>query len=196
MILSRIGGVDLDKFAQEMESGERVGGKGRWHTRILRSKQSGGLVHMVGHFVTFDDERQVSFTAVSYREGEVFLNATMIVGVDAMDVWDVSRGEVQERRNTIELFEALKENVGGFENAVLLYTSLLGVRETRNIVGDYVITHGDVIGGRTFPDGTVRGAYPIDIHDPKGGKRSLSSSKKGAFILCRTVRCVQKAWTE
>jgi hypothetical protein len=136
---------------------------------------------MAGHLVPFDDERQVTFTAVSYREGEVFLNATRITGIDGTDVWDVSRGEIQERRNTIELFEALKKNVRGFESSVLLYTSPLGVRETRNIVGDYVITHEDVIGASSFPDGIARGAYPIDIHDPKGGKTQFTFIKNGGF---------------
>ena len=39
------------------------------------------------------------------------------------------------------------------------------MRESRRIVGEYVLTGMDLFAGRTFPDAVVRGFYPIDIHD-------------------------------
>jgi len=44
----------------------------------------------------------------------------------------------------------------------------VGVRETRRVLGDYILTADDVLGGRSFEDAVARGAYPIDIHDPDG----------------------------
>ncbi|MGI6366695.1 MAG: FAD-dependent oxidoreductase, partial [Bacillota bacterium] len=61
----------------------------------------------------------------------------------------------------------------------LLTTAPIGFRETRNIVGDYIITKEDVVGGAQFPDGVAKGAYPIDIHDPKGGRTRFHFIESG-----------------
>ena len=185
-IISRIGNVRLEEFEKEMDLGENVEGKGKWHTRILKGKTDKGtehLVHMAGHLKPYDDKsRRVTFTAVSNRDGEIFLNATRTSGLDGTDIWDISRGEISERKNTIELFEALKKNVRGFEGATLLYTSPLGIRETRNIVGEYIITEDDIVKAAAPKDGVANGAYPIDIHDPKGGATQFTFIEKGGYF--------------
>ncbi len=185
-ILFRIGNVDLDAFKGEMERGETVRGKGSWHTRILeQSKHSGAapsLVHMAGHFTPFADQSiRITFTAVSLRDGELFLNATRVAGVDGTNAAEVSRAEITERRHVMELMDALRANVRGFENAVLLYTSPLGIRESRNILGDYTMTMDDVLSGARYPDGVACGAYPIDIHDPKGGQTQFHFIQSGGY---------------
>ena len=60
--------------------------------------------------------------------------------------------------------------IPGFQEAFLLETAPhLGVRESRRITGDYLLTGEDVLSGRHFEDGIARGAYPSDIHTPDGG---------------------------
>lgn len=184
-ILFRIGSVDLEAFRGELERGVTVQGKGSWHTRVLYQAKAEGaqpsLVHMAGHLTPFEDKsRKITFTAVSFRDGEVFLNATRVAGVDGTDTEALSRAEVQERENVMEVFDALRKSVRGFENAVLLTTSPMGIRESRNIEGDYVITKEDVTGGKEFSDSVARGAYPIDIHDPKGGATQFVFIREGA----------------
>lgn len=183
-ILFHIGHVDLDAFRQELNNGDRIKGRDTWHTRVIYQEKAQGaratFVHMAGHLRPFEDERTVTFTAVSYRDGEIHLNATRIPGIDPTDAWDVTRGEIEERRHVMELMRALKKNVPGFEQAVLLNTSPLGIRESRNILGEYTITRDDVLSGRTFEDGVARGSYPIDIHDPKGGKTQFQFIKDGS----------------
>ena len=182
-ILFHLGGVDFEAFLSELEKGDRVLGKDNWHTRIIRKQKQAGdnqtMVHMAGHLRPFDDDRKITFTAVSYRDGEIYLNASRVIGVDATDPWQVSNGEIAERRNVMALYKALKQNVRGFEKASLLSTSPLGIRESRNILGEYVITRDDVLSGKEFNDGVARGAYPIDIHDPKGGKTQFQFIEKG-----------------
>ncbi|MEA4966239.1 MAG: FAD-dependent oxidoreductase [Oscillospiraceae bacterium] len=172
-ILFHLGGVDLEAFRRELDRGGRIKGSGTWHTRVLYAEKTPGagpgLVHMAGHLQPFDDGQLVTFTAVSLREGEVYLNATRVAGVDGTDTWQVSLAELEERRNVMELCRALKRNMPGFQNAALLQTSPLGIRESRNIEGDYVLRGEDVLGGAAFPDGVARGAYPSDVHDPMGG---------------------------
>jgi hypothetical protein len=73
----------------------------------------------------------------------------------------------------------MKEMIPAFRNSRLLTTSPIGFRETRNIVGEYIMTMQDVIDGAQFTDGVARGGYPIDIHDPKGGRTQFYFIQNG-----------------
>ena len=173
-ILFHLGGIDLDAFRQAMVDGDRIKGRDTWHTRVIYKQKAPNteatFVHMAGHLRPFEDERTVTFTAVSYRDGEIHLNATRIPGLNPVDPWDITRGEIEERRHVMELVSAMRKTIPGCEKAILLSTAPLGIRESRNILGRYTITKEDVLEGRVHPDGVARGSYPIDIHDPKGGK--------------------------
>ena len=43
--------------------------------------------------------------------------------------------------------------------------SLMGIRETRRVIGDYVLTLDDYIARRSFPDEICRNNYFIDVHN-------------------------------
>ena len=59
----------------------------------------------------------------------------------------------------------------GFENAYVSSTGAqVGVRESRHIIGEYLLQQEDVVEGRRFPDVVARGFFPVDIHDPTGSK--------------------------
>ncbi|MEI8133077.1 MAG: FAD-dependent oxidoreductase, partial [Leptolinea sp.] len=45
--------------------------------------------------------------------------------------------------------------------------SLMGIRETRRVLGDYLLTFEDYQARRSFPDEICRNSYPIDVHHPK-----------------------------
>lgn len=83
-----------------------------------------------------------------------------------------SRGRaerVESRRQLRQIARFLQRYVPGFERAYAAQTGVtIGVRETRRITGEYVLTAGDVLSARKFEDAVARGAYPIDIHNPAG----------------------------
>ena len=56
----------------------------------------------------------------------------------------------------------------------------VGVRETRRILGEYQLDADDVLGARQFDDAVARGAYPVDIHNPKGSGTVLKRLPPGA----------------
>lgn len=57
----------------------------------------------------------------------------------------------------------------GAENFDLLWVgSLPGVRESRRLVGDYILTEKDVLSNRMFSDAVAYGGWPIDVHTPGG----------------------------
>jgi hypothetical protein len=65
--------------------------------------------------------------------------------------------------------EAFKKYVPGFENSYLsAIAALLGVRESRRIIGDYKVTLEDFNAARDFEDTIGRGAMPAGAHTPDG----------------------------
>ena len=98
--------------------------------------------------------------------GTVGFNAGHVWNVDNTDPASVSRGLVEGRRIAAAFRDACAEFApAAFGNSFLVSTgSLLGIRETRRIVGDYVLTKEDFIARRSFDDEICRNCYFIDIH--------------------------------
>jgi len=103
------------------------------------------------------------------RKSEVHFNTTRVVKVDGTNAEDLTYAEIEARRQMFELIKFLKERISGFENAYLLMSGAqIGVRETRRIIGEYILTGEDILEARKFKDVIARGSYPIDIHNPTG----------------------------
>jgi len=84
---------------------------------------------------------------------------------------DVTRPAYQSRvlsdgrRAILRLFRFMKKDFPGFEIAFLSRTAvLLGIRETRRIRGEYVLTGRDILSYKKFDDAVARSNYPVDIH--------------------------------
>ncbi len=57
----------------------------------------------------------------------------------------------------------------GAENYELEWVGMLpGMRESRRLVGDYLLSEGDIRGNRRHPDGVAYGGWPMDDHVPGG----------------------------
>ena len=99
---------------------------------------------------------------------EVSVNSTRVGGL-ATDVFDITAAESVTRRQMREVARFLNKHVPGFEQAYAAQSGVsVGVRETRRILGDYVLTGDDVLSAAKFDDAIARGSYPVDIHNPKG----------------------------
>lgn len=124
-----------------------------------RAKQKGRINNPRENLLWFD----------TTRAGELHFNTTRIVKADGTNRDDLTRAEIEGRRQTMEIVRFLQKEVPGFESSYLISTApQVGVRETRRITGQYVLTAQDVIKGRKFKDGIACGAYGIDIHNPQG----------------------------
>ncbi len=116
------------------------------------------------------------------RKGEIHFNTTRITHIDATNVLDFTKAELEGRRQVWETFHFLKSEVPGFENSYIISIGpQVGVRETRRIVGDYVLTEEDVLGAKKFDDGIALNNYPVDIHNPAGTGTVLKHLKPGEF---------------
>lgn len=78
---------------------------------------------------------------------------------------DLTRMYIEGREQAAILAQFIRENVPGFEKSYLSYTgSLLGVRESRRIVGEYIFTGSDIAYGRTFDDVIAISQHGFDLH--------------------------------
>lgn len=111
--------------------------------------------------------------------GERSVNATQANGYNTLTATGVVGAEYDLRRQINSVIDFLKKYVPGFENCRLKGTgSTLGVRETRRIIGDYVINDEDVEIGARKGDVVVHNAwFLIDIHNPSGGGQAEGHSQ-------------------
>jgi hypothetical protein len=112
-------------------------------------------------------DRLLFFSGV--RPDECYVNTSRVTQLDGADGFDLSAGELEGRRQVWEIGHWMKSAVPGFENSYIsMIPTQIGVRETRRILGDYVLNQDDVISGAKFYDAIARSAYPVDIHAPTG----------------------------
>ena len=99
------------------------------------------------------------------RADETYYNEDQIHGADGTNVEHVTKAWLDARKMIWQEFHFAKKHVPGYENAyVALTSSLLGVRETRRILGEYVLNAEDVLSARKFPDTVCRYACYVDLH--------------------------------
>lgn len=99
------------------------------------------------------------------HEGVMMALMTRVRNVDATDAEQLAAAEREGRRQAHEYFRFLRENVPGYERAALVSTSpAIGVRESRRIVGEHVLTAEEILGATQFPDQVARCGAPIEEH--------------------------------
>jgi ribulose 1,5-bisphosphate synthetase/thiazole synthase len=101
------------------------------------------------------------------RPGIVSVNMTRVQGLSGVDALQRTKAEQMARKQIKEAFAFLQKYVPGFEHSYILRTpSQIGIRETRHIIGDYVMTVEDVLACKEFADSIALSGFPMDIHSP------------------------------
>lgn len=103
--------------------------------------------------------------------GERLVNTTQLNYINPLNPEEVIKAELELRRQIDRVTDFLRKHVPGYENCRIRSTaSTLGVRETRRIMGQYILHEDDLRVGRRFEDVVVHNAnFVIDIHNPTGG---------------------------
>lgn len=87
--------------------------------------------------------------------------------VSGIDVEQLSYGEIEGRRQCFDVFEFIKSVTPGFENAYIVdIAPQIGIRETRRVVGDYMVSESDVLECASFADSIGVNGWPIEAHVP------------------------------
>jgi hypothetical protein len=148
--------VPMRRFSPRLESKHFCG---QGFVEAVRSARNAGTLALGRDSVLF-------WTTV--HQGVMHFNSTRVAGINGTDAHDLTRAEIEGRKQVMSLASFLTTHVDCFRNAWLSDTGIqVGVRETRHIIGEYVLSEQDVAEGHKFEDVIARGYFPIDIHNPK-----------------------------
>jgi len=92
------------------------------------------------------------------RPGVVWCNCPHIPGFDGLNPEHLTHIEVEGRRRFMKVVAFVREHLPGFRHAYILDAApQVGVRQTRLLEGEYVVTKEDIVERRRFPDVVARG---------------------------------------
>lgn len=179
----RVGGVEtekileyLDKNPSQIGNHPRIGKYIRDHRRSVTLQGFYDLIQQARDNEDLEialPETGIGLT-VQPRYGEFHVNATRVNKIDATNGEDISTAEITERQNVEKLFVFMKKYLPGFENAYLMQTAdQVGIRESRRIKGEYVLTTEDIRNGVKFKDSVVRSKW---AHTDKHSGESMQWS--------------------
>ncbi|MGF7145886.1 hypothetical protein HNQ56_004330 [Anaerotaenia torta] len=159
----RVGRVDLDKY-EKARPGMNA---------LYQEMQKQGKIKNV---------REDVLIFRTMADGVLHFNSTRIVKCNPVDAFDLTKAEVEAREQVLELFTFMKENIDGFQESELLMTAPeIGVRESRMIDGEYLLTAQDLVACTKFEDSIALGNYDIDIHNPEGSGTSHYYFPQGQY---------------
>lgn len=104
------------------------------------------------------------------EKGRRQVNTTQVNRVDITKIDQIFPADYELRQQINLLRDFLRENLPGYENIKVIGSgTTTGVRESRRIMGDYVIDADELSAGKRFPDVIVHDAlFIVDIHNPDG----------------------------
>jgi hypothetical protein len=132
-----------------------------------------------GRFRTIDrDARRIIAGSWDYwwlktpLPGIVWCNCPHMTGLDGLKVEDLTAAEFEGRRRIHALVDYVRANLPGFARCYVVDVApQTGIRQTRLLDGEYVVTKDDVTGRVHFPDSIARGRdyyTPYRAMLPKG----------------------------
>lgn len=103
-------------------------------------------------------------------DDEIWVNMTRVSGTDSTLPESYTRGEIIARKQMEQIVKYLHGYVPGFENAfVQTVAPFMGIRESRVIKGEYIVTAEDLLSAKRHEDCIAVASYPVDIHHSTGG---------------------------
>lgn len=146
-----LGNVDTDQFP-----GAHRGGSTQPYVDVAKAEGNFSLRFAGGAYCE---------KVISGPHGVINVNCVNVGGVDPLSPADLTYAHVQAFDVAWQLVDFFRRYVPGCEECYLVSSaSYVGVRESRRVVGEYLLTARDVLGAAGFEDGIARGFYPVDIH--------------------------------
>jgi hypothetical protein len=168
-----MGNVDLEKFRKATYPYLKTNTENHLEAGFAESKNSpiSAMVQAaVDKGILFDDDLgYFQFFTANGRTNELALNMPRIVELDPLDPFAISKAYQMGRGKIFRIVEFMKRYFDGCQNAyVSSIAPMMGVRESRRVVGEYILTEDDHQSFARFDDAIARNRYPIDIHLKKG----------------------------
>lgn len=102
-----------------------------------------------------------------FADNEIYVHGVR-VPANPTDAADLTRAEMQGRADAHAMFRAWKRDVPCFENSYFLEAyPWIGVRESRRLIGQHVLSEDDLLRSHRFDDAIATGCWYLDLHPNK-----------------------------
>ena len=159
----RLSNVNMEKYYEEIDGLQK----------LYNEKQKTGDI---------SNPRENMLIMGEVSRGVLHFNTTRIVKHNPVDPTELSRAEMEARKQELGLYNFLRQNSEAFrESAIVSVAQNIGVRESRKLLGVHVLTADDLKSLTIFDDSIALGNYDIDIHNPEGTGTYIYSFPKEAY---------------
>ncbi len=159
----RLGGVDWDAY----QKSDRKKDDPRWEQLIEKALASGDLPYAIDNHLNW--MTHVPGRPEHCHRDEVSICFAHSRHCKPLENRDLTRMYLEGREQCDTLWAFIKQHVPGFEDCWLVDTApLLGVRDSRRVLGEYVLTGYDVANRAKFDDVIAITWRGFDVHNPTG----------------------------
>lgn len=103
-------------------------------------------------------------TCVGHPEDRM-VAATRVPGADCSDADQLTRAEIEGRRQVRVICDLLRSEAGdGAGVALVALPAMIGIRETRHATCLHRLSETEVLDGACFDDAVANGSYRVDVH--------------------------------
>ena len=153
-LIMNVDGVDTEGLLEYIEKNNSP----RFRNEILDLRSKG----------IWNKDIEIFISMLLNRPGYHMINSVRQVGIDGVDAVSITKGMIDGRVESKELFDIIKEHFEPYKNCNMVNTAdTIGIRETRRIKGSFVLKLSDLLEGRDFKDVIALAAYCFDLPDPK-----------------------------
>lgn len=154
-LMFTIGGVDWQQLSKFQE--------GNYHLKnIWKLAQDNGDMEPFQSTI-------MGFWHTPSRPDQVGINFTHITNIDSTKATDLTYATMEGRRQAYQSIDVFRKYVKGMENCYMISTpNTVGIRESRRIIGDLILTEDDLKAEREWDDSIGYGSFFIDIHHIDG----------------------------
>lgn len=167
-----VGGVDIPAFASTVSDGSiRLYPDGGCYASCVKQDGTKEVERIMAAArdagdLTPEDLAYWQIFSLPNRKGTIACNCPEFFDrVDGTKASDLTNAQLEGKRSVFRQLAFYKKYFRGFENAYVSdIAAMVGVRESREIVTDYVLTISDVASYRKFEDGIAQSDYSVDVH--------------------------------
>lgn len=196
-LVFRMANVNMRKYteaADQWMSRETAGNKVASKMALLEELEEKALQNGDLPYFIFPNALLYHVPQTPEDDADVTVNLAHSYCTRNLDVEDYTRQIVEQHQQIVWLEKFFKKYVPGFERARLSgIANMHGIRDSRRIIGEYILTDEDVVCSRKFEDGIARSPEFLDTHHPTsprlGFMRHVHLTEPKEPAVCRPADC-------
>jgi len=158
-------GIGSHTPVQSLTTTFRVGSVDETEAKTFTKNQMWDWMKAANQTGQYDLPREEGSVHITTIPGVMATNMVRLTLPDPTDIIELSKAEILGRRQALEYFRFMKDYLPGYQNSSFLnFSTQIGVRETRRVIGEYTLTKDDVLSGRQFDDAIAECGAPIEDH--------------------------------